>query len=295
MNLSSRIALALLITLSLPTWSAQITQVKGKGVLIDTQGDSMAPGDRFFAVDLAGKRKAIVTISKVRGDKALGRIDKGRADIGMGLMKPGGAPPSSSQAGNSEDPYYDQQTTSSSGASRMAWGGLLGVSSTSLTADIVTDSGLQQGSASTSSTSFSAMGLFDYQLFDQVWFRGLGGVEAFKTSGPAQCGTSSNSTCDVNIMYLSADAIARYVFSNGNIKPWVGGGVALLFPLSKSSSLLQSSSITSTYAFLFTGGVDWKLNPKMYVPISIEYAMLPKSDTVEASWIQLRFGLALPF
>lgn len=289
---------ASLLMISTSSFSAQIAKVKGKSVLINTEGDPMRSGDIFFAVGLDGKRKGIVRIAKVKGSKAIGQISKGSAQPGMSMMKytKGSGKSSSTSTADYSSPEHSSLTRgSSTSSSGSAWGGMLGFASDSLTADIVTDAGVQQGSASTTGMAFSGSAMFDYRLFDRVWFRGLGGIEMFKTSGPSQCGTGGTSSCDVDLMYISLNSIGRYLFSEGNMRPWLGGGVALLFPMSKKSSLLQGSSITSTYAFIFTGGVDWDVSPRMYVPLSIEYGMLPKSDTVEASWIQFRAGLAFPF
>lgn len=279
---------------SVSAFSAQVAKIKGRSLLIDTQGDPVQPGEIYYVIDLDGSRKAIIKIMKVRGNKALAKLGKGAPQIGMSLEKrqsrsARAASPPPVDSGAAADYNYD------SGLSGAYWGGMLGVGFDSLTADIITDAGVKQGTASTSGTSFSAKGLYDHRLFDKVWFRGLFGLEGLKTEGGSACGNASNQSCTVDIMYLSADAIGRYVFSENQVRPWVGGGLSLLFPLSKSSSLLQSSSITNTYVLLFTTGVDWQISPTMVLPISLEYGMLPKSETVEASWIQIRAGLAFPF
>jgi hypothetical protein len=41
--------------------------------------------------------------------------------------------------------------------------------------------------------------------------------------------------------------------------------------------------------------VDWFMTPNLYIPVSVEYGFLPKSDEVEANLISLRIGLAVPF
>lgn len=282
-----------LLCLFIPTsgFSAQVAKVKGKSLLIDTQGDPLKPGEVYFVVDVDGSRKAIVKITKVKGNRALARLGKGVPQVGMSLQKRGQNVARSSRSSSAPGGY----SSSGSGVSQSYWGALLGVGFDSLTADIISDAGIKQGTASTSGTSFSFKGLYDHRLFDKVWFRGLFGIEGLKTEGSKACGNSANEACNVDIMYLSADAIGRYVFTEGQFRPWAGGGVSLLFPLSKSSTLLQTSSITNTYALIFAVGVDWEISPTMVIPLSVEYAMLPKSDTVEASWVQVRGGLAFPF
>lgn len=282
----------LILLFSVSAFSAQISKVKGRSVLIDTQGEDVVVGDIFFVVDLSGNKKAILKIMKVRGNKAIGKIGKGSPQVGMSLERKGaGRNTQPMQADVEPLESYSTSSEYDSPTSGRRWGGLLGLGMDSLSADEKDAAGAKTGSTiSTSGMSFSLMGLYDHKVLNKLWFRGLFGAEGFKTSG-----TSSTGERSVDLIYLGADAIARYLFSEGNIQPWVGGGFSLLFPLSKSSNLLDASSITNTYALLFSGGLDWKLSPRLFVPISLEYGMLPKSESVEASWIQFRAGISIPF
>lgn len=300
--LGSLLAFGLSLALfSTPGFAAQIAKVKGKQVLIDTQGDAMKPGEVYYVIDLGGARKAVLKVTKVKGSRALAVLGKGKAQVGMGLERrlSGKAARTARVApesyGEGDSYGYGGDSGGTAATAGAFWGGMLGISMDSLTADIITDAGVKQGTASTSGMSFSLKGTYDHRLFDRVWFRGMGGVESFKSEGGSTCGTGANQSCNVNIMYLSGDAIGRYLFSEESFRPWVGGGLSLLFPLSKDSTLLQQSSITNTYALIFAGGADWLVSPTMMVPLSLEYGMLPKSETVEASWIQFRAGVSFPF
>jgi hypothetical protein len=271
--------------------AADVIKVKGSSALIDLKGEPAVPGDLFYAVSSDGKKRAIVSITKVKGDKALGRITKGKAGPGMTLepKSPSALAPASRSAKNTP-------------TGQMYWGGMLGVAMDKANVKVLWQStgvghtaGDTKEVAALSGTSFSAMGLFDYSFTPQFWVRGFGGIENFNVSGPASCGEGNNSTCDSKIMYLNASAVARWLFMTGNIRPWAGAGVGVMFPLTKSSTAFDSDSIAGTQVILFQGGVDWFLSPKMYVPISLEYGLLPKSAQVEASWIEVRVGLAVPF
>src|SRR3712207_7537313 len=70
------------------------------------------------------------------------------------------------------------------------------------------------------STLFPYTTLFrsDYELFSQVWFRGLGGIEMFNVAGESACGTNNAQACDAKIMYASGTFVGRYVFSTGDRK-----------------------------------------------------------------------------
>lgn len=279
--------------LASPAFAAEVQKVKGKSVLVDLKGDPAAPGDIFYTVKADGKRAALIQISKVKGDKAIGKIMKGKPAAGMSLeLKP-------SKVAHSGGKSHSGGGSTSSASGRSYWGVLAGFGMDSMTVDIKDSNSLNNaslGKESLSGTGFSGKGLFDYELFPQVWFRGTAGLEMFNVSGPARCSTNNLKTCDAKIMYMAFDFLGRYIFAtSGNYKPWLGGGIGLLFPASKSATALQASSIATTNVMMVAGGMDWFINPNLYIPISLEYGLLPKSDEVEAKWIAVRVGFAVPF
>ena len=271
--------------------SADVTKVKGSGALIDLKGEGAAPGDTYFTIGSDGKRKGILQINKVKGDKAIGKILKGKVDVGQTLEKRasgGGA-----VAGGSKS----HSGGSSASTSNAFWGGMAGISMDKMSVGVnsATVSGAKAGTAAMSGIGYSAMGFYDYQAWNLIWFRGLGGLEGFNAAGGNICGTSNTSACNASIYYISLDFVGRFVFSQGNLRPWIGAGVALMFPASKSSTALDSGSISNTSVIQGMGGVDWFISKDMFIPVSVEYGMLPKSSEVEASWMAVRFGLGVPF
>jgi hypothetical protein len=269
-------------------YAADVTKVKGSNALVDLKGEPAAPGDTYFTLGSDGKRRGILQITKVKGDKAIGKITKGKVDIGMTLEKRGGA------------------TASASGKSRKSadaptgtsyWGGMvgLGMDKMSVKVNSSTHAGESAGTSAMSGIGYGATGFFDYELFPHIWFRGLGGVEGFNAAGDSRCGAANNSACNASIYYISLDFTARYVFTETTFRPWLGAGVALMFPGSKNSTALDSASISNTSVIQIMGGVDYFINKDMFIPVSIEYGMLPKSDEVDASWIEFRIGLGVPF
>nr|HMN68419.1 hypothetical protein [Bdellovibrionales bacterium] len=58
---------------------------------------------------------------------------------------------------------------------------------------------------------------------------------------------------------------------------------------------ITGKTFGTTNVIVIGGGLDWFLSPTMYIPVSLEYGMLPKSDEVDAKWIAVRAGLAVPF
>jgi hypothetical protein len=276
---------------SASSFAAQILKVKGHSALINLEGDPASSGDLFYATS-GGKRKAIVRISKVKGDKAIGKILKGKAGSGMSLI-----PRSGAQTARARGRTGGGSSASINPTGRSYWGVLLGVSMDSMSVNVYDyyPPGESKGTVGLSGMGFSGKALFDYELLPQVWFRGTGGLEQFNVSGTALCGVANAEACDAKLIYLSLDFAGRYVFSYGKFRPWAGLGISLLFPATKNATALDAASIGTTNAVVPQAGLDWFLSSTMYIPISVEYAMLPKSDQVNAHWIAVRAGLAVPF
>jgi hypothetical protein len=290
--LRSLIYLFLTLFISSTAYAGVIVKVKGKSALIDLKGGAASPGDSFYTVLPNGKRAGIVRISKVKGEKAIGRVIKGNVAAGMTME----LQPPKVTGGGSEATKTKRASSDSAPANRSYWGGLFGYGLDSMDVNVndsVTGAFIKK--VSLSGSGFSAKGLFDYEIFSQVWFRFTGGLEMFRVAGPKNCGSLNQQTCDANINYLSMDFIGRYVFSDGSLRPWLGGGVGLLFPMSKEASALQTQSISTTNVIMLSGGLDLFTSPNFYIPMSIEYGLLPKSDEVEASWIAFRVGFGVPF
>lgn len=280
------IGLSFIFCFSFNAHSAQIAKIKGKAALIDLQGDSVNPGDRLYAVSPEGKHKALIQIVKLKGSrKAIGKILKGSAEVGMSLESKG----SSTKAQRNSAPYDGGMPSTS----RAYYGGFFGFSMDSMTVNVL--NGTTTKAEALSGNGFSGKGLLDYELIRQVWFRGSAGLEMFNVSGAAGCGPGNNETCDAKINYLSFDFWGRYLFMEGTLRPWVGGGVSLLFPISKSTSALDEGSVTTTSVFGVGAGADFFISPHMYFPFQVEYGMLPKSNEVDASFISIRGGIAMPF
>ena len=95
--------------------AADIIKIKGASALIDLKGEPAAPGDLFYAISADGKKRGIIQITKIKGDKALGRLNKGRAEPGMTLEP---------KAPGAVSPVAGSKERTSTGT--MYWGGMLG-------------------------------------------------------------------------------------------------------------------------------------------------------------------------
>lgn len=271
--------------------AAQVAKVKGHNALITLEGEQMAPGELYYALS-GNKKKAKLKITRVDGSRAIAKITAGAATSGMTLIRASsvvkGKGGSARSSGGSSSPNPNQ---------RSYWGLVLGYTQDSMSVNVnnYLPPGNSLGTVALSGSGFAFAGLVDYELYDQIWFRGTMGLESFNAAGTTKCGVNNLQACNAQINYLAFDFIARYVFSHGNYRPWLGAGIGLLFPASKKATALESGSIGTTNVILVEGGLDWFITPRLYIPISIEYGLLPKSDQVDAHWIGGRVGIAMPF
>ncbi|MEO0335356.1 MAG: hypothetical protein AAF202_03125, partial [Pseudomonadota bacterium] len=185
----------------------------------------------------------------------------------------------------------------SSGSSDSYWGLLVGFAQNSMSVKLKDEDGEDREEVTMSGNGFSAKGLLDYKLLDNVWFRGTGGIEQFSTAGTEDCGESDpfDEACTTDIMYFALDLWGRYVITEGTFRPWLGAGFTLLVPLSKTSTALDEDSVTNTSVMSAGLGFDYFLSPTFYIPFQVEYGLLPSSEDVTANLIAIRLGAGFSF
>ena len=284
--------------------AAKIEKVKGKQVLISLDGEPAQIGDFYFIVTPQGKKTGILKITQVKGNKAMAVLGKGKAQPGLALeYRPPKAGPGTQTAGGGGSAPKQASSSKKSSDSKMDeqrayWGVMAGMGMNNMSVDLKNAAGATRATEKLSGNAFSFKGLFDYNVFDRVWFRGTFGLEGFNVSGNNNCGpgpATFTQTCDAKINYLTADFWGRYAFSHGKIRPWVGAGVSLWFPASVSATALDENSITSTTVLSPGIGVDWFVTPRIYIPLQIEYGLLPESEEVSANLIAVRLGVGFAF
>jgi hypothetical protein len=106
--------------------------------------------------------------------------------------------------------------------------------------------------------------------------------------------TGNNDFFDVS--YLSLVGLAKYIFNPNQTGMWLGAGGGLIVPNSKSSSVLQSDSITTNYSLNFVVGTDMA-SRKQLISLSFGYAIFPGSNTptTSTSFSQTLLGFSYYF
>ncbi|MCB0362308.1 MAG: hypothetical protein KDD35_06285 [Bdellovibrionales bacterium] len=278
---------------SVPAWAAKVSKVKGKKVLIDLEGETAEKGQIFYILSSSGKKKGMVKIVSIKGDKAIAKLGKGKAANGDGLEAKGsGSSAKSKDSRGRSNKKSARKDKASSKSGNMGWGLLLGMGMDSMSVELDT---VPVESASLAGSGISYKALFDYGLFEKIWFRGTFGIESFNAEGSETNAACDSKVCSVNIQYLSLDFWGRYLFSLSSFRSWLGAGFTLWFPMSKETTALETNSITNTSVMAIGGGFDWQINPKFYVPFQVEYGLLPASEQVSASAIAIRLGIGMNF
>ena len=277
------------IFLSQNAFAARVTQVKGKQILIDLEGESANVGDKFFVM-ISGKKKGLVTITKLGKSKAIASIDKGKAEVGstVQLAKSGGG--SSSQA--SDSAQSSGKSKSHGGSKGKSWGVMAGYSMDSQTAKIISPDRLTTLNAAMTGTGTSLIGFADIPYSGSLGFVARGGFETFNVTGnitSAFCTGTTN--CTSKITYLTLDALIRYKFGEGKLVPWAGAGIGIYYPISKETTALGDIGMSTL--LLVDGGINYNLSATSYIPVVLEYGYFPPSPDVSTHIIAVRVGYGM--
>lgn len=265
--------------------------IKNDKALIESS--SLSPGDKVFATDEEGKKKAIILIEKVKGEKAYGKITKGKAEKGMGIIKSaaGSASPTKekkSRASRNRNPIEEKP---------FSIGVLIGIGFDSMTVKLADSAGTLVETLYMSGTGFSAKAMIDYNFTSYLGIRLLAGLEDFTVKSSAKTAVCNATTdCRTDIMYITTDAWLRYAFvDTSSFNIWAGVGAGFWMPGSKTTNNIDESSVGTTSAIYLGLGTDIAADEDVYLPVQVDYAILPGSDQVTATAIAIRAGLAYRF
>mgnify|MGYP001561528125 CR=1 FL=1 len=259
--------------------AASISKITGDKIFVDfTEGEDIAPGGRFLVV-IGGKKKAVIEILKVKGQKALAKLLKGKADVGGELTALAAGGKKSSSAG--APPVERKSRRSTSGVfSDMTYGVLVGLDSAT---QEVTASG---SSISMAGSGFSLKGYGDLPIAGSLGMTGRLGATQFSVKG-----SSGGVDYKTDILYATADLLLRYNFGDDGFVPYGTGGLGLHFPISKSSNVLDTQRVSATTVFFLGGGFHYTMGETSFFTLGAEYGMFPPSNDVKTSMISLRAGL----
>jgi len=273
--------------------AAQVRAVKGNKLLIQLDGSMFNVGDILKVKDFNGHVRALAKVTKVAGRFAEA-VYKGRPMQGYtAVLFPHDQyerwRAAMRRRRMQRGAQHHEYTAESSTPSTTSYGGFLGYTSSSASVTLTQSANRK---VSLSGTGFSLMGFMDKPLLNWFSFRGEAGFNQFNTTGSTDP-SCNNGACTAKITYLSADLLGRFTHN----AMWAGAGIDLMFPLSKSSTALSSSSISTVTAYALAAGYNFHMsgegNP--YIPVELQYLIFPSSSTVTASEMVFQVGYGKTF
>ncbi len=277
----------LLFSFSFSAHAGKVMKVNGSKVYIMfDQEEPFTTNDYFILNNAEGKKLGLVQIKKFKGRKAIGLLKKGKADKGYTTTFKAAGKKAKAPSVVADDESAEEDDSSSQ-YPRSRVGVLAGYGMASQDVDQGT-----LGQSSQSGSSIALRGLYDYPLFQSVYFRGMLGAEFFSVTGDGRplSNLSVVTSTGTDITYLTMDALFHWSFSKGKSSSfYLLGGLGILYPMSKSSDIIIEDSIDSLAIGEFGGGMEFHLNGYT-LPFEIAYYYFPSGD-VTTNVISLKLGL----
>ena len=300
------LVLSLLILWHNAAWSASVATSKNQKVLINLEGDEVAVNDEFFLINpVNNKKSAIIRVIQVKNGKAIATILKGSADVGYTLQakaSSGGAVPEARPtedhtASREQAPEKNARDTGYLHTLKTSYGLMAEYlqNSMSVTVKNTTVTPALTDTVALKGSSFGVGGFYDYIATPDIAIQLGTFFEQVKANGTASipgCAGATTTACDVNINYLSFYGTGKYYLTHSKYRIWGGIGGGFLLALSKSSTALNESNISTNQILTLSLGTDIQTSRKNYIPVVLEYNYFPSSDTVKAATIVLKAGWA---
>jgi hypothetical protein len=284
---------SLAVFFALPAFAAgKVTTVRGKSVALDFTATDAPPsvGDEFV-LNIDGKNIGLIRITQVRGVRAIAQVVRGTARVEAEAR-----PRSQSQASRPAGSTSRPRTRRNQGTALLFNSTTFGVmGGYGLDSQSVKTNG---GTATMSGSGFAFKGFVDVPVADGLGAIGRLGIDTFNVTGNIGGSTkckSNTEDCKTSIMYGAADLLLRYSFLTGAFRPFGHGGLSVLFPVSKSSNILDESKIAATTILLIGGGFSFAFSDSLYATAAAEYGYFPASNDVTTSTINLRAGMGMKF
>jgi len=256
----------ILVFISLVSNASLIDKVKGNKAIILMQEETFNLGDKVFAIDEDGKKRAALTIMRVQGSKAQAEIIKGKANPGMAVIL---------RSSSGENRSLSKVQVGRKKMSGRRVGIIGGVSQNAMSITTGNNSGRFSG------TSWTFSGLLDLPISEALTIRGKAGLNQFSV---ARGGAGAS------FSYLGFEGGLNW---NINKSFWVGGGGAFLLTATRSSNIVGLDARAATNSFFFVGGgSNISIGRNKYIPISIDYALFPGGAGVSANSLIIRAGYA---
>ena len=273
-----------LIFVSSQSFAASVIKSNAKQAIVqlDELEFSVTQGDQVVVMSNS-KKVGILKITQISAGKAKATILKGKAPVGGQVI-------SANAAGISAK--GDSPTTPTSSTKKWHYGGQLGYLMDSQTTTLAQGATYTEA-VSQSGNGYAAKGFAEISISGNLYFQGRFGITTFNVAGSAvQPVCSGPSTaCSTQILYLDGDALLKYNFSGKKFSPFAAFGLGMFFPVTKTSSALNS--IPTISVFFIDAGADIQVGQRSFIPVYFEYGLFPPSNQVKTSYMGLMFGYGI--
>lgn len=282
-----RLAITFVLTLfmSNSAFAAKVLSVKGQRVLMDSEGEVFNTGDRLGLRNSNGKAIGLVVVEKTKGDRIIGRVQKGTAVKGAtgALLGSNASAPTSS----AKRPAGLGRRISASNSFGILGG--LTMTTQNLKTTSLSNSNLTVDVAA-EGTSFNLLGFYQMPLTESFGLRVMGGMESIDIEG-----TVNGEKHFANIKYLAVNSLIKYnYYSKPDFELWAGAGLSFMMNMSESQNVYQTSPKMLNSILLSLGG-DIRVGRKSYIPLQFDYGYFQDTNTVKTSQMMFRGGWAWNF
>ena len=324
LRMNKHILSILFITLfTTSTFAYFVHKVEGEHALVDLQGKSAIEGDLLVAKSPAGENVGVLRVQKIIGERALGRVVRGKVQEGWSLDKHvrGGSPieepkyispPAVAERKDAYEPEKEPEPLaepeekpapvargesktklakkkSNDDPDQWHFGAMIGYSMDNQTVVL----GTSKTATPMSNTSINGYGFLDYKFNSYFDMRPFLGIEQFYVTGTNSAGDcTQNTQCSTTVQYATAGSWVRVKYP-GDFSPWFGIGGDYLHPMGKVSNALNTDSINPVIVGLIGVGIDWKITKQFIIPVLVEYGYWPEFTGVTSNWVSIRAGVAL--
>ena len=267
--------------------AGRVVKVKGKKVYIildNSEVNSVFKNDIMYLTTTTGKKKALIKIKGIKGDKAIAVIGKGKARKGY-LTKAKAGKKKKRREDPIEEPMEEASEVAQTDADDDVGSGMmLGIMGAFGTAT--------QNVANVADMSGSSMGfkgIFDYELFSGLGVKSQIGLDNVSVSG-----NSGSQQFETTISYLAIDLLLRYNWMiASSFGLYFNGGMGIYSPMSTdlgTNAALQEDSISTTSLLIFGAGFvipfgSWQIQ------LGGDYLYFPPSEDVDTSVIAAKLGI----
>jgi hypothetical protein len=146
--------------------------------------------------------------------------------------------------------------------------------------------------ANMSGGGYGLVGFYDRQFSGPFSGRLMVGIEQFSVTKDQYsliCDGGKSTICELNLTNLSLYGQGKITIMPRKFPVWVAGGVGGWIPISKKSTVFESSSLGPMLVFVISAGVDVPLFGQR-LPVFLDYVYMSGSASVSGDSFILRVG-----